>query len=47
MHEEVGARDKPYDKFVTKTIIQVIDENENTIEKEIFIDDKRNVVDEK
>jgi len=47
LREEAGVRDKPDDKFVTKTIIHVIDENENTIEKEIFIDDKRNVVDEK
>merc|ERR1712000_688520 len=45
LHEEVGVRDKPDDKFVIKSIVHITDDNENTIEKEIFMDDKKNVVD--
>jgi len=47
LRERVGLREKPDDKFVTKNTVSIMDNEGNTIEKDVFIDDKRNVVEEK
>jgi hypothetical protein len=47
LREKVGDREKPDDKFVTKSTVSIIDSEGHTIEKDVFIDDKRNVVEEK
>lgn len=47
LREKIGDRDKPDSKFVTKERISITDNEGNNIEMDIFIDDKRNVVEEK
>jgi len=47
LREQVGIREKPDDQFVTKSTVSIIDNEGNKTEKDVFIDDKRNVVDEK
>jgi len=47
LREQVGIIDKPDSKFVTKKSILITDDEGNIIEKDVFIDDKRNVVPEK
>jgi len=47
LREELGVREKPDDKFVTKRTITMIDNKGYIEEKEVFIDDKRNVVENK
>jgi len=47
LREKVGDRDKPDSKFVTKKHASMTNNEGNDIEMSIFIDDKRNVVEEK